>query len=74
MLDSYPFEAGQHMYVTPLRGLADAVEYVLQDEVTRHQMADRAYRLVTEELTCEKMVHRIVARARDLGRNVENST
>ena len=74
MLDPYPFEAGQHMWVAPLRGLADAVEYALQDEVARHQMADRAYRFVTEELTCEKMVHRIVAHAWDLRRNGGNST
>jgi hypothetical protein len=74
MLDPYPFEAGQHMCMAPLRGLADAVENALQDEVTRHEMVDRAYRFVTEELTCDNMVRRVAAYALDSRRSRGAST
>ena len=40
----------------------------LQDDVTRFRIVDEAYRFVTEDLTCEKMVRRIVVHAQSIRR------
>lgn len=63
MLDAFPFEPGVHFLTTPWRGLADTIEAALQDAGLRERITAEAHRLVTEELTCEKMVQRILERA-----------
>ena len=65
MYDPDPFVPDKHMKVTAVTSMADAVADALQDMDAHKPMLDDAYRLVTEELTCKKMVQRILERAKN---------
>lgn len=62
--DIAPFVPGQHLVVADLHELADAVQYYLSHESEWQEITDRAYRLVTEELTITKEVGHILEQAR----------
>jgi hypothetical protein len=58
--DTEPFEAGRHLVVAPIAQLAERVAYYLQNETERAQIAANAHHLVTQELTIQNTVARIL--------------
>ncbi len=62
--DSEPFIPGEHLAVAPPAELAETVAGYLADEAARAQLAERAHRFVTQELTVVQMAGRILHQLR----------
>ena len=58
-----PFMPGVHLVSAPVEKLADTIAYYVEHDAERAQIADRAYELVTTELTMRRSVSDILTRA-----------
>jgi len=65
-IDREPFVPGRHIVAAPVDGLAQAIEYYLSAEKERQEIVERAYRLVSQELTIHEMVGRILNHSRQM--------
>lgn len=59
-----PFRPGEHLVTCSLETMADTIGIYLANQQKRQQIVDAAYRFVTQELTIEKSVRRILDKAR----------
>lgn len=55
-----PFEPGVHLVAAPVDQLANTIAHYAQHDAERSQIAERAYALVTSELTMRRSVHEIL--------------
>lgn len=58
--DSFPFVAGRHFASASIEEIPALALHYLQNEKQRRQIADQAYKFVTEELTMERSVARLL--------------
>lgn len=66
--DHEPFVPGRHMIAAPIERLAEAIEFYLSHDEQRREIADEAYRLVSEEITIHHMTDRVLNHSRQLFR------
>lgn len=64
--DEEPFVPGRHIVTAPVDKLAETIEFYLSHEEKRKEIVERAYRLVSEELTIHRMTGRILKHSRKL--------
>ena len=64
MLNPDPFVPDRHFCVVPVVALADTIDHALQNLDGFQPIMNEAYRLVTEDLTCAKMVQRVLKRVK----------
>jgi hypothetical protein len=57
-----PFLPNLHLVETPIEQMADTIVYYLTHDEERLQIVERAYELVTRELTMHKAVQRVIER------------
>jgi hypothetical protein len=57
------YQAGIHYVAAPIEELAETILHFLRAEDERRAITDRAYTLVTEELTLVNSVRRVMAQA-----------
>ena len=60
MYNPSPFVAGKHFISAQIGERPDVIRYFLAHEKEREQIAAEGYRLVTEEVTMERSVRRLV--------------
>jgi hypothetical protein len=65
-----PFVPGVHLVASPVEKLADAICHHLSHEAERQRIVERAYQLVTTELSMERGVSRVLAEAAALPREM----
>jgi hypothetical protein len=58
--DPFPFVAGRHFVSASMEEIPAVVLHYLQSEEQRRQIADQAYAFVTEELTMERSIARLL--------------
>ncbi len=58
-----PFEPGVHLVSAPVDQLADTIAHYAQQDAERSRIAERAYELVTSELTMRRSVNDILTQA-----------
>ena len=59
MYDPAPYMPGEHFVSASLEEMPETIAALLDDTASREQIADRAHRFVTEELTLEGSVERL---------------
>ena len=60
-----PFEPGVHLVSAPVNQLADTIAHYAQQDTERSRIVERAYELVTSELTMRRSVNDILTQAVD---------
>ncbi len=70
-LPHIPFEPDDHFVEKTIREIPDAVEYYLEHEAERKAIADRANRLVVEQLTMRASLEKILSTAHRLRKGTQ---
>lgn len=68
--DHAPFIPGKYLIMAPLDQLADTIHFYLSHEAERRALAEATYAFVTGELSINRMVGRVLDRAREVKQKV----